>query len=239
MLKHILNKKLVNTDLLPGAKEIKLFYEGMGMPEPNAEYISAGYSHKIKMMDEFQHGLTISLYNEKKKEKDKIHRNNKDTAITEMLKQNGIGHSVKKNGTHRLSYGKLAVDINKSGELTYFVKTDNGYEKLKMFDMVINYKDDFKKLEKVAEPDNHHQAIRLFTPISKKEKNGVKKLHIHFICRMNIVRNCFPRDLCNLKISIASKTAPHVGKAPEDDRGDHKKNENHHSNVSALISKIF
>ena len=27
-----------------------------------------------------------------------------------------------------------------------------------------------KKLEKVAEPDNHHQAIRLFTPISKKEK---------------------------------------------------------------------
>lgn len=27
-----------------------------------------------------------------------------------------------------------------------------------------------KKLEQIAEPDNHHQAIRLFTPISRKEK---------------------------------------------------------------------
>lgn len=66
MLKHVKNKNVLKEDLLPSAKEVKMFYESNGIPENKAGFISSNYEKKVQMLKEFQKGKTISLYKEKK-----------------------------------------------------------------------------------------------------------------------------------------------------------------------------
>ena len=66
MLKHVKNRTVLKADLLPSPKEVKEFYESNRIPEDKADYISKNYEIKIKMLDEFQRGRTISLYKEKR-----------------------------------------------------------------------------------------------------------------------------------------------------------------------------
>ena len=69
MLKKVKNKNLIKIDLLPVAKEVSDFYKRNGIPEHRADIIADNYDIKLKMLDEFQHGKTISLYKEKHKQK--------------------------------------------------------------------------------------------------------------------------------------------------------------------------
>lgn len=66
MLKNVKNKDLVKTDLLPLPNEIAELYKEYGLREDRAELIAQNYANKYIMFEEFQHGKTISLHNEKK-----------------------------------------------------------------------------------------------------------------------------------------------------------------------------
>ena len=65
MLKNIKNKDLVKVDLLPFPNEIADIYKEYGLKEERANVIAQNYANKYIMFEEFQHGKTISLYNEK------------------------------------------------------------------------------------------------------------------------------------------------------------------------------
>ncbi len=65
MLKQVKNKKIVKSDLLPSPNKVADFYKENGIREDRAELIAKNYANKCTMLQEFQHGKTISLYNEK------------------------------------------------------------------------------------------------------------------------------------------------------------------------------
>lgn len=67
MLKHIKNKNIVNSDLLPDPSAVKDFYEKYGVPSDKAKFISINYGRKIELLKEFQKGKTISFFSEKKR----------------------------------------------------------------------------------------------------------------------------------------------------------------------------
>lgn len=67
MLKHIGNRKILKTELLPTRAEVKDFYESYGVPEERAEFIAGSYDNKMSMLKEFQKGISISLYHEREK----------------------------------------------------------------------------------------------------------------------------------------------------------------------------
>lgn len=69
MLAKVKNRSILKLDLLPSAEEIKALYLQAGIPEPKATFISKNYETKLELVQEFQHGKTISLYHEKEKEK--------------------------------------------------------------------------------------------------------------------------------------------------------------------------
>lgn len=69
MLANVKNPHILRLDLLPSAEIIKEFYAKAGVPESRLEIISHGYQDKISFIDEMQHGIKISLYQEKQKEK--------------------------------------------------------------------------------------------------------------------------------------------------------------------------
>ncbi len=68
MLAKVENKNLVKVDLLPTGEMVKELYVGAGIPEEKAEFISCNYESKVQMLDEFQHGKKLSLYQEKQNE---------------------------------------------------------------------------------------------------------------------------------------------------------------------------
>ncbi len=65
MLKQVKNKKIVKSDLLPSPDNVADFYKENGIREDRAELIAKNYANKCVMLQEFQHGKIISLYNEK------------------------------------------------------------------------------------------------------------------------------------------------------------------------------
>lgn len=67
MLSQVKNKSILKLDLLPSLDEVERLYADAGIPEYKASVISAAYGEKYKMLDEFQHGIKISLYAEKHK----------------------------------------------------------------------------------------------------------------------------------------------------------------------------
>ena len=48
-------------------KKRKVFYANASLPEWKADVVSQNYESKIKMFEEFQQGIKISLYVEKSK----------------------------------------------------------------------------------------------------------------------------------------------------------------------------
>ncbi len=71
MLGKIMDRSVVNLDLLPSPQEISILYIQAGIPEKKADFISKNYQTKIEMAQEFQRGKTISMYQEKIKERQK------------------------------------------------------------------------------------------------------------------------------------------------------------------------
>lgn len=70
MLKHINNRNIVDVDSLPEFNDIVELYTSFGIPEQKALVISNAYLTKVSMVKEFQKGKTISLYNEKQKQRE-------------------------------------------------------------------------------------------------------------------------------------------------------------------------
>ena len=69
MLAKVQDRNILKLDLLPSAEEIKSIYINAGIPEQKANFISKNYETKLELVKEFQHGKTISLYQEKEVEK--------------------------------------------------------------------------------------------------------------------------------------------------------------------------
>lgn len=67
LLKKVKNKKVVRHDLLPSPNEIKEIFSKYNLPESRINIIIANYETKCQMLKEFQAGISISLYHEKKK----------------------------------------------------------------------------------------------------------------------------------------------------------------------------
>ena len=69
MLAHVKNKNVVKLDLLPSPREIQNLYCSHGMPEERASVIATNYETKVAMYRDFQKGMSISLFHEKKNAK--------------------------------------------------------------------------------------------------------------------------------------------------------------------------
>lgn len=67
MLKNVKNRNIVKIDLLPTPQELKDIYMEYDMPEPRVNNIISNYTLKCSMLKEFQQGIGISLYHEKRK----------------------------------------------------------------------------------------------------------------------------------------------------------------------------
>lgn len=70
MLAKVQNRSIVHLDLLPLSSELRELYVQAGIPEQKAAFICKNYETKIQLLNEFQHGKTISLYHEKEAEKE-------------------------------------------------------------------------------------------------------------------------------------------------------------------------
>ena len=71
MLKHVKDRKVLDPQLLPSQDEVRSFYESNGISAERASFIAGSYANKISMLQDFTNGITISLYNEKQREKKK------------------------------------------------------------------------------------------------------------------------------------------------------------------------
>lgn len=67
MLKHVKNRSIVDTSFLPSRDEVTELYIANGITEQKAEYIASCYEKKANMLNDFQNGLTISMYHEKRR----------------------------------------------------------------------------------------------------------------------------------------------------------------------------
>ncbi len=85
MLAKVKNRNVVKLDLLPPPDEIRSLYMQAGIPEQKAEFISQNYEKKMQMLYEFQQGKTISLYQERNAEKQKLREEEKDVHSSQKL----------------------------------------------------------------------------------------------------------------------------------------------------------
>ena len=67
MLSHIRYRDIVRADRLPEPAEVNEYYVKNGIAEAKAEFIAGSYENKLRLLDDFQNGITISLFNEKQK----------------------------------------------------------------------------------------------------------------------------------------------------------------------------
>lgn len=74
MLTKVKNRNIVKLDLLPSPRQVRMFYEKADIPEEKISFIEKNYETKLQMVQEFQRGLTISLYHEKQAEKTATYR---------------------------------------------------------------------------------------------------------------------------------------------------------------------
>ncbi len=72
MLRCVKNKDVVKEDLLPDRDMLMQLYTAADIPEWKVSVIADNYETKRQMLKEFQHGLTISLYHEKQREKENV-----------------------------------------------------------------------------------------------------------------------------------------------------------------------
>ena len=73
MLTNVKNPHILKLDMLPSTDLIKKFYAKAGIPENKVEIIAHGYEDKISFIDNMQHGIKVSLYREKQKEKNETY----------------------------------------------------------------------------------------------------------------------------------------------------------------------
>lgn len=66
MLKHVRDRTILDSALLPSDDEVRAFYAERGMPKERADFIAGSYKNKIDLLKEFQKGRSISLFREKK-----------------------------------------------------------------------------------------------------------------------------------------------------------------------------
>ena len=69
MIANVSNKNILKLDRIPSSDQVMDFYTKAGIPEEKAYFIAKNYETKVALLDEFQHGKKISLYQEKQKEK--------------------------------------------------------------------------------------------------------------------------------------------------------------------------
>ena len=81
LLRTVKNKSLVDILRLPSKDDVKSLYLHYGIKEQKAELIASNYDTKKIMLDEFMHGKTISLYNEKEKMKMQLSDNESESMI--------------------------------------------------------------------------------------------------------------------------------------------------------------
>ncbi|MBR5968772.1 MAG: HipA domain-containing protein [Lachnospiraceae bacterium] len=67
MLAHVKHKDIVKPELLPSPRSVKSFYVKYGLPEERADFIAKSYAVKLDLLHDFQRGITISLYHEKRR----------------------------------------------------------------------------------------------------------------------------------------------------------------------------
>ena len=65
MLKHIADRRILDMDKLPASADVEAFYAAYDFPDARAEAVACSYENKLQLLNEFQHGKTISLYREK------------------------------------------------------------------------------------------------------------------------------------------------------------------------------
>lgn len=97
MLKNIKDKNIVDLSLLPKHSDVIDLYVTAGMPEENAEFIAKNYDTKVELAQDFQHGVKISLYNEKQHEKTKSVRSNSSVSFSMICGIPGSGKTEKAN----------------------------------------------------------------------------------------------------------------------------------------------
>ena len=68
MLAQVKNRNIIDIERLPDKNFVIELYTGAGIPEEKASCIAYNYSLKIDMVREFQKGMKISVYNEKRHE---------------------------------------------------------------------------------------------------------------------------------------------------------------------------
>ncbi|MCD8221285.1 MAG: hypothetical protein LUD07_03640 [Clostridiales bacterium] len=74
LLKRVQNRNIVKADLLPSPQEVKEFYAQATLPEWKADIISRNYAIKCELFREFQHGKTISFYQETQAEREIVRK---------------------------------------------------------------------------------------------------------------------------------------------------------------------
>lgn len=72
MIAKVKNRSILNLDLVPSPKEVKNIFAESGIPEWKANVISKNYETKNTLLKELQKGKTISLYLEKRREKESL-----------------------------------------------------------------------------------------------------------------------------------------------------------------------
>ena len=73
MLEHVKYKNVVNTSRLPSVQTVKDFYMQYGLDPSRAAFLAQNYGIKCEMLEEFQHGLKISIFLEKRREQSQKH----------------------------------------------------------------------------------------------------------------------------------------------------------------------
>lgn len=68
LLRHVKYRDVVDVSALPSGEMVRDFYVRYGIPGEHASFIAGNYETKKQMLEEFQKGLSISLYAEKQKE---------------------------------------------------------------------------------------------------------------------------------------------------------------------------
>lgn len=111
MLAKVKNRNVVKFDLLPEPKDVQEFYEQAGIPPQKSEWIRKNYETKLNLFKEFQRGKTISLFREKRNEKNQMRSNASQKKTNSFIVICGIPGSGK-----TLQAEKLCHELSASGK---------------------------------------------------------------------------------------------------------------------------
>lgn len=162
LLKKIHDKNIIKLDLLPTPKDAKDLYQNAGLPEWKTDFISKNYETKLQLVKEFQHGKTISFYNEKQQEK-----KNLVTAYKAKQQETSKGQRfIMLCGIPGSGKTKKAYDIQKQIEISgYKTVQASGFFAIDKNSMpsfyFINTREILKKAEKKAGYENTVSVISL------------------------------------------------------------------------------